>query len=93
MNFNCQLTFAVIYRYGKIYLKAAKSSLEKGSEYAKKEIQRLERMLEKVCPILHSFSLVRFIFRLSNFTLTAEHRWFLWDWTRLDMLPFVSWLN
>ncbi|KAF4354007.1 probable protein disulfide-isomerase A6 [Cannabis sativa] len=34
-------------RYGKIYLKAAKSSLEKGADYAKKEIQRLERMLEK----------------------------------------------
>ncbi|KAM6578666.1 hypothetical protein CsatB_030503 [Cannabis sativa] len=34
-------------RYGKIYLKAAKSSLEKGADYATKEIQRLERMLEK----------------------------------------------
>ncbi|KAL6964663.1 protein disulfide-isomerase [Sarracenia purpurea var. burkii] len=34
-------------RYGKIYLKAAKSCLEKGSDYAKNEIQRLERMLNK----------------------------------------------
>ncbi|XP_058755958.1 probable protein disulfide-isomerase A6 [Vicia villosa] len=34
-------------RYGKIYLKTAKSYLEKGSDYAKKEIQRLERILEK----------------------------------------------
>jgi len=34
-------------RYGKIYVKAAKSSLEKGGDYAKNEIQRLERMLEK----------------------------------------------
>lgn len=35
-------------RYGKIYLKTAKNYLEKGSDYAKKEIQRLERILEKV---------------------------------------------
>ncbi|PON89503.1 DnaJ-like [Trema orientale] len=34
-------------RYGKIYLKAAKSSLEKGADYAKNEIQRVERILEK----------------------------------------------
>ncbi|CAI8603726.1 unnamed protein product [Vicia faba] len=34
-------------RYGKIYLKTAKNHLEKGSDYAKKEIQRLERILEK----------------------------------------------
>ncbi|RVW39154.1 putative protein disulfide-isomerase A6 [Vitis vinifera] len=34
-------------RYGKIYVKAAKSSLQKGADYAKNEIQRLERMLEK----------------------------------------------
>lgn len=34
-------------RYGKIYLKAAKNSWEKGADYAKKEVQRLERMLEK----------------------------------------------
>lgn len=41
-----QLFFSI--RYGKIYLKTAKSYLEKGSDYAKKEIQRLERILEKV---------------------------------------------
>lgn len=34
-------------RYGKIYLKAAKSCTEKGADYAKNEIQRLERMLKK----------------------------------------------
>lgn len=34
-------------RYGKIYLKAAKSCLEKGADYAKNEIQRVERMLNK----------------------------------------------
>ncbi|WOL15811.1 hypothetical protein Cni_G24592 [Canna indica] len=34
-------------RYGKTYLKAAKSCMEKGFDYAKKEIERLERMLEK----------------------------------------------
>ncbi|VVA26313.1 Hypothetical predicted protein [Prunus dulcis] len=34
-------------RYGKIYLKAAENSLKKGADYAKNEIQRLERILEK----------------------------------------------
>ncbi|KAK1295502.1 hypothetical protein QJS10_CPA16g01625 [Acorus calamus] len=34
-------------RYGKAYLKAAKSYVEKGSDYAQKEINRLQRMLEK----------------------------------------------
>ncbi|KAG5525428.1 hypothetical protein RHGRI_031925 [Rhododendron griersonianum] len=34
-------------RYGKIYLKAAKSCMEKGADYAKNEIQRVERMLNK----------------------------------------------
>ncbi|GER55262.1 disulfide-isomerase-like protein [Striga asiatica] len=34
-------------RYGKIYVKAAKSCLDKGSDYAKNEILRLERMLAK----------------------------------------------
>ncbi|XP_038692104.1 protein disulfide-isomerase like 2-1-like [Tripterygium wilfordii] len=34
-------------RYGKIYLKAAKSTLEKGTDYPKKEIERLQRILEK----------------------------------------------
>nr|CAD1816905.1 unnamed protein product [Ananas comosus var. bracteatus] len=33
-------------RYGKVYLKAAKSCLDKGTDYAKNEIQRLQRMLE-----------------------------------------------
>ncbi|THG08840.1 hypothetical protein TEA_017866 [Camellia sinensis var. sinensis] len=35
------------YRYGKIYLKAAKSCMEKGADYANNEIQRLDRMLKK----------------------------------------------
>ncbi|KAA3458885.1 putative protein disulfide-isomerase A6 [Gossypium australe] len=34
-------------RYGKIYLKAAKSCLEKGADYPKKEIERLQRILDK----------------------------------------------
>ncbi|KAK1319117.1 hypothetical protein QJS10_CPB04g00946 [Acorus calamus] len=34
-------------RYGKAYLKAAKSYVEKGADYAQKEINRLQRMLEK----------------------------------------------
>ncbi|KAL4370257.1 hypothetical protein S83_018368 [Arachis hypogaea] len=34
-------------RYGKLYLKLAKNCMEKGKEYAKNEVQRLERMLEK----------------------------------------------
>ncbi|CAJ1969899.1 unnamed protein product [Sphenostylis stenocarpa] len=33
--------------YGKIYLKAAKNYLGKGSDYAKNEIQRLQRILDK----------------------------------------------
>lgn len=35
-------------RYGKIYLKTSKNFMEKGADYAKNEIQRLERILEKV---------------------------------------------
>ncbi|KAJ6334422.1 hypothetical protein OIU76_008106 [Salix suchowensis] len=34
-------------RYGKIYLKAAKSCMVKGADYAKNEIERLQRLLEK----------------------------------------------
>ncbi|XP_050223629.1 probable protein disulfide-isomerase A6 [Mercurialis annua] len=34
-------------RYGKIYLKAAKNFVDKGEEYPKNEIHRLERMLEE----------------------------------------------
>ncbi|GAV86792.1 Thioredoxin domain-containing protein/ERp29 domain-containing protein [Cephalotus follicularis] len=34
-------------RYGKIYLKSAKNCLEKGSDYPKKEIERVKRILEK----------------------------------------------
>lgn len=34
-------------RYGKMYLKAAKSCMEKGADYANNEIQRLDRMLKK----------------------------------------------
>ncbi|KAL8155458.1 hypothetical protein AgCh_000739 [Apium graveolens] len=35
-------------RYGQIYLKSAKSCMDKGSDYPKKEIERLERLLGKV---------------------------------------------
>ncbi|KAK8998226.1 hypothetical protein V6N11_083619 [Hibiscus sabdariffa] len=35
-------------RHGKIYLKAAKSCLKKGADYPKKEIERLQRMLDKL---------------------------------------------
>ncbi|KAL3638259.1 hypothetical protein CASFOL_017630 [Castilleja foliolosa] len=34
-------------RYGKVYVKAAKSYLDKGSDYAKNEVLRLERILAK----------------------------------------------
>ncbi|TYH04988.1 hypothetical protein ES288_A08G049400v1 [Gossypium darwinii] len=34
-------------RYGKIYLKAAKSCLEKGADYPKKEVERLQRILDQ----------------------------------------------
>ncbi|KAH9786671.1 protein disulfide-isomerase like 2-1 [Citrus sinensis] len=35
-------------RHGKIYLKVAKNYMDKGSDYAKKEIDRLQRMLDKI---------------------------------------------
>ncbi|KAL6514811.1 hypothetical protein OROGR_020390 [Orobanche gracilis] len=35
-------------RYAKIYVKAAKSCLDKGSDYAKNEVLRLERILAKI---------------------------------------------
>lgn len=34
-------------RYGEIYLKSAKSCMDKGADYAKNEIQRLDRILAK----------------------------------------------
>ncbi|WOH14293.1 hypothetical protein DCAR_0933812 [Daucus carota subsp. sativus] len=34
-------------RYGQIYLKSAKSCMDKGSDYPKNEIERLERLLSK----------------------------------------------
>ena len=37
-----------LFRHGKIYLKIAKKCLEKGSGYAAKEADRLQRVLEKV---------------------------------------------
>ena len=40
--------FFLFTRYGKIYTKVAKKCMEKGADYAKNEIQRLERMLSKV---------------------------------------------
>lgn len=47
--------FFVCTRHGDLYLKLAKKGMEKGADYAKNEIQRLERMLEKV--IYHIFML------------------------------------
>ncbi|PPD86875.1 hypothetical protein GOBAR_DD16186 [Gossypium barbadense] len=41
--------------YGKIYLKAAKSYLEKGADYPKKEIERLQRILDKQVLLLVFF--------------------------------------
>lgn len=46
-------------RYGKIYAKAAKSCMEKGADYAKNEVQRLERMLAKVLYFTIFIKLVR----------------------------------
>lgn len=46
------------FRYGKIYLKAAKSCLEKGADYANNEVQRLERMLKKVSFALPDYVVV-----------------------------------
>lgn len=44
----CKFVLSRLFRYGKIYLKSAKSCLEKGADYPKKEINRLQRMLDKV---------------------------------------------
>lgn len=41
------------YRYGEVYLKSAKSCMDKGADYAKNEIQRLDRILAKVNPLVH----------------------------------------
>lgn len=50
-------------RYGNLYLKLAKNSMEKGTDYAKNEIQRLERMLEKV---IHYIFHVQYLEYISN---------------------------
>lgn len=47
-----------VFRYGKIYVKAANSCMSKGADYAKKEIQRLERLLLKVYNSLFRNSLI-----------------------------------
>ncbi|XP_052193733.1 protein disulfide-isomerase like 2-1-like [Diospyros lotus] len=59
-------------RYGKIYVKAAKSCMEKGSDYAKNEIQRLERMLMKTISATKAdeFTVKRNI--LTSFVLDKE---------------------
>ena len=43
----CLLPF-LYYRYGKVYFKALKSMIEKGEGYAKKEAERLTRILSGV---------------------------------------------
>jgi hypothetical protein len=42
------LLTVVYFRYGKVYLKALKSMIEKGEGYAKKEAERLTRILSGV---------------------------------------------
>ena len=42
------LLFLLYASYGKLYVKAANKVLEKGEEYAKKEVERLERLLSGV---------------------------------------------
>uniref|UniRef100_A0A804RJE0 protein disulfide-isomerase n=1 Tax=Zea mays TaxID=4577 RepID=A0A804RJE0_MAIZE len=42
-------------KHGKIYVTAAKKIMDKGSDYTKKETERLHRMLEKI-PSSHSRS-------------------------------------
>ncbi|KAF7144396.1 hypothetical protein RHSIM_Rhsim05G0133600 [Rhododendron simsii] len=56
-------------RYGKIYLKAAKSCLEKGADYANNEVQRLERMLKKVSFALPDYVVV--VCKMQNTTISA----------------------
>ncbi|WVY94228.1 hypothetical protein V8G54_033316 [Vigna mungo] len=41
-------------RYGSLYLKLAKKSMEKGTNYAKNEILRLDHMLEKMDDVLQN---------------------------------------
>ena len=48
LNQRYNLTIFHVYRYGKIYSKAAKNCMAKGADYAKNEIERLQRMLQKV---------------------------------------------
>lgn len=61
--------FFVCTRHGDLYLKLAKKGMEKGADYAKNEIQRLERMLEKV--IYHIFML--------NITNVSETTMITWN--------------
>ncbi|XP_038996514.1 protein disulfide-isomerase like 2-1-like [Hibiscus syriacus] len=44
---NCCMPLLLVARYGKIYLKAGKSCLDKGADYPKKETEPLQRMLDK----------------------------------------------
>ncbi|KAJ8475699.1 hypothetical protein OPV22_019426 [Ensete ventricosum] len=73
----------VIYsaRYGKIYLKAAKSFVKKGADYAKKEIDWLQLMLEKLKPMQASPTptffkiqdfVIRFCFPVTIHTLVED---------------------
>jgi len=45
-------------RYGSLYLKLAKKSMEKGTDYANNEILRLDRMLEKVIDHFLMFDII-----------------------------------
>lgn len=69
------LCFHVNFRYGKFYLKAAKSSLSKGGDYAKNEIQRLERILSKV-KVIHLSTLFTLLFMLLKLkTIGKYNNW------------------
>ncbi|KAH0462383.1 hypothetical protein IEQ34_009958 [Dendrobium chrysotoxum] len=72
-------------RYGKVYLKAAKSYIDKGSEYAKKEIERLQRMLDKsISPakadeFVIKKNILSTFFLCMNFTYFLNHKFILLD--------------
>lgn len=47
-NIYIYLILIMIFRYGKMYIKAAKSIMKKGAGYTNTEIQRLDGILQKV---------------------------------------------
>ena len=63
------------FRYGKIYLKIAKSCLNKGGDYTKNEIQRLESILSKVKTLHRLISLVKYSKLLKSRMYSFEIYW------------------